>query len=83
MDQNEQHEFLAELGRAIGDLGPARRHVYRLRSRELTPTIGVLNEIAGSVDRCVTRLEKLEAAHTAATAETSQDWTQAHLASPR
>lgn len=42
----------------LGDLGPARRHLFRLLSGELPPTPGMLQEISDSVERCVSRIER-------------------------
>lgn len=42
----------------LGDLGPARRHLQRIRRRELSPSPGVIDEIAASVEWCVERIER-------------------------
>lgn len=56
--QEIDHAVLSDLCRyAIGDLGPARRHVRRLLSGELTATPAVLLEVEASLERCVERLE--------------------------
>lgn len=39
-----------------GDLGVARRHVERLRLRQLPPSPAVLREISDSIERCVARI---------------------------
>ena len=52
---------VSELQRAIGDLGPARRHVARLVNGIMPTSLMALREIENSLERCVTRLEKLDA----------------------
>jgi hypothetical protein len=42
----------------IGDLGPARRHLERIRTGVLQPTPGVLDEIEASIERCVERIQR-------------------------
>lgn len=51
-----------ELGRAIGDLGPARRHVARITSGVLQASNpAVQREIDAAIERCVRRLQALRA----------------------
>jgi hypothetical protein len=45
---------------AIGDLGPARRHIARLIAGQLPPSLAVLREIEAALERCVTRLAALD-----------------------
>jgi hypothetical protein len=45
---------------AIGDLGPARRHISRLISGQMTVSPMLLREISASLERCVTRLEAID-----------------------
>ena len=42
----------------IGDLGVARRHVSRILLGELPASRSVLEEIRGSIARCVRRIER-------------------------
>ena len=51
-----------QIGLLIGDLGPARRHIDRIRTGEIPATSMVLTEIAASVERCIMRLLAIEAA---------------------
>jgi hypothetical protein len=46
-----------QIRKAVGDLGPARRHVNRLLLGVLPATPAVLHEIEKSIERCVERLE--------------------------
>lgn len=45
---------------AIGDLGPARRHIARLIDGQLPASHGIFLEIAAALDRCVLRLEGMD-----------------------
>jgi hypothetical protein len=47
---------LAEL--IVGDLGPARRHLERIRRGQLQPTSAVLDEIEKAIERCVARVQE-------------------------
>lgn len=42
----------------VGDLGPARRHIQRLLTHEISPSRAVLEEIGESLERCVRRIER-------------------------
>lgn len=42
----------------IGDLGPARRHLERIRTGVLQPVPAVVNEIDASIERCVERVQR-------------------------
>ena len=53
-------ERQTEITRAIGDLGPAFRHVERLKAGQLPLSPAVLQEIAASLERCVVRLAWLD-----------------------
>jgi hypothetical protein len=54
----EEHRMPSLKEYLIGDLGPARRHLYRIAMGELQPVPGVLDEIAASIERCVRRIEE-------------------------
>jgi hypothetical protein len=45
---------------AIGDLGPARRHLARILREDLKPSPAVMEEIFNSIERCVERLEAFD-----------------------
>jgi hypothetical protein len=42
----------------VGDLGPARRHLERIRQGTLQPTPRVLDEISRAIETCVARIER-------------------------
>ena len=63
--------FTTEPRRAIGDLGPARRHVGRLIRAEMPLTRMALREMEASLDACVNRLEAMDAREAARQAETT------------
>jgi len=51
------------LARAIGDLGPARRHLQRIEDGVLSPTMpAVIREISQAIERCVRSIEAVRAA---------------------
>jgi len=57
---------------AIGDLGPARRHIERILGGLIAPSAGVLCEIENSLNRCVRRLEAMDEAARLLTARDSE-----------
>ena len=54
MDDNDKQT----LRMAIGDLGPAYRHLERLRSGAIPVSGAVLSEAQASIERCIERLSK-------------------------
>ena len=58
----DQETLPSPIRYAIGDLGPARRHIARLLEGRMPPSNLAYREIRDAVERCVKRLEALELA---------------------
>lgn len=57
-----------------GDLGPARRHIARLKAGILPPSPAVLDEIEASLDRCVARMQASSPTEVIKALEQYLDW---------
>ena len=53
LDSNQR---LAEY--LIGDLGVVRRHLHRLQTGQIKPSLGLFNEMSRSVEDCIKRIER-------------------------